>query len=87
MNTETTAKVTAKQQAAIDAYTAFFMDDGEWAPVEAALKAAGKEQTVTELAKPETGVWHLDTIVRDAYWDLRRIGVDDFTAYGAVVDF
>jgi len=85
MNTET--KVTKLQQAAIDAYTNFFMNDGEWAPVEKALKAAAKGQTVTEFAKPETGVWHLDTIVRDAYWDLRRIGVDDWTAYSAVIDF
>jgi len=82
-----TSQVTNLQQAAIDAYTNFFMNDGEWTPVDKALKAAAKARTVTEFAKPETGVWHLDTIVRDAYWDLRRIGVDDWTAYSAVIDF
>lgn len=85
--TTETATVTKKQQAAIDAYTAFFMEDGAWAPVEKALAAAGEEQTVIKFDKPESGVWRLDTIVRDAYWDLRKIGIDDFTAYGAVIDF
>jgi len=88
-------KITAKQQAAIDATRAFFLenevshDDGVklWKKAEKAIEAARK---VTYIEKPEvpqdSQAWRLDTIVRDSYFDLREIGLTDEQAYDAVCD-
>jgi hypothetical protein len=79
-------KVTAKQQAAIDAIRAFFLNDAPWQPVAAALEAARADVNISDFERPDSPIQYLDTIVRDSYWDLRGIGVDDFTAYDAVCD-
>jgi len=88
-------KITAKQQAVVNATRKFFLDNevshdegrALWQKVEKALAAARK---VTYIEKPEvpqdSQAWRLDTIVRDSYFDLREIGLTDEQAYDAVCD-
>jgi hypothetical protein len=86
-NEQVSTAITAKQQATIDAIRAFFLNEDEWAKVEAALTAARAETYIENPEIPrKSKSWHLDTIVRDSYFDLRQIGLDDETAWFAMKD-
>lgn len=84
---EQKAQVSTAQQTAITAIRDFFLNEGDWSKVEAALTAAKVDCYIENPVVPSNSRnRYLDTIVRDSYWDLRRIGLDDETAYAAVVD-
>jgi len=86
-NEQVITTITPAQQSAIDAIRTFFMNEGSWDKVEAALTEAKSDCYIEKPEVPRTSKsWHLDTIVRDSYYDLRQIGLTDEAAWLAVKD-
>lgn len=83
MKTPTTA-----QQNAIDAVRAFFLEGAPWEPAQETLEIAYAETGVKAVKNPPPGnrLWLLDTIVRDAYFNLRFTGLTHTAALNALAD-
>lgn len=86
-NKQVSTTITTAQQTAITAIQDFFLNERDWGKVEAALTAAKVETYIENPEIPRNSKSaHLDTIVRDNYFDLRQIGLDDEAAWLAVKD-